>query len=63
VFVTDFNSKAVHMWSVSDRQYVRQLVSSQQLVGGPLCVAVDSRRGHVMYVGQNDGTVGVFDLT
>jgi hypothetical protein len=62
VFVTDFESRAVHMWSVSG-QYVRQLASYEQLLGGPLCVAVDSRRGHVMYVGQDDGIVSVFDLT
>jgi hypothetical protein len=56
------NNKAVHVWSVSG-QYVCQLVSSQQLVSQPQRVAVDSQRGHVMYVGQRDGTVGVFELT
>jgi hypothetical protein len=40
---------------------VCQLVSSQQLVDNPLCAVVDSQRGHVMYVGQDRGTVGVFE--
>jgi hypothetical protein len=56
-------NKAVHVWTVSG-QYVCQLVSSQQLVGkSSQSVAVDSLRGHVMYVGQGKGTVGVFELT
>jgi WD40 repeat protein len=62
VFVTDVYSKAVHVWSVSDRQYLWQLVSSDQLVGSPWSIAVDSLRGNVMYVGQDEGTVGVFEL-
>jgi hypothetical protein len=62
VFITDFENKAVHMWSVSDRQYVCQPVSPQQLVSSPRCIAVDSQRGHVMYVGLNCSTVGVFEL-
>jgi hypothetical protein len=62
MFVTDFHNKAVHVWTVSG-QYVCQLVSSQQLVSNPQRVAVDSQRGHVMYVGQGNGTVGVFELT
>lgn len=61
VFVTDVYNKAVHMWTVSG-QYVCQPVSSQQLVKEPQRVAVDSQLGHVLYVGQSDGTIGVFDL-
>jgi hypothetical protein len=34
MFVTDFNNKAVHVWSVSG-QYVCQLLSSQQLMNMP----------------------------
>jgi hypothetical protein len=62
VLVTDFDKKAVHTRPVSDRQYVCQLGSSYQVVGSPLCVAVDKQRGHVMYVGLNSCTVGVFEL-
>jgi hypothetical protein len=61
MFVTDYHNKAVHVWTVS-KQYVCQLVSSQQLVGSPRRVVVDSQRGHLMYVGQGGGTVGVFEL-
>ena len=49
------------MWSVSG-QYDRQLVSPQQLISKPYRVAVDTQR-HVMYVGLEKGTVGVFELT
>jgi hypothetical protein len=55
------NNRAVHVWSVSG-QYDRQLVSPQQLISKPWCVAVDTQR-HVMYVGLEKGTVGVFELT
>jgi hypothetical protein len=49
------------VWSVSG-QYDRQLVSPQQLISKPWRVAVDTQR-HVMYVGLEKGTVGVFELT
>jgi hypothetical protein len=62
MFVTDFNSKAVPLWTVSG-QYVCQLVSPHQLVNIPQLLAADSQHGHVMYVGQDGGTVGVFELT
>jgi hypothetical protein len=60
IFVTDYNNRAVHVWSVSG-QYVCQLVSPQQLSFRPYHVAVDTQR-HVMYVGQNNGKVGVIEL-
>ena len=62
IFVTDsVSNRAVHVWSVSG-QYDRQLVSPQQLISKPCRVAVDTQR-HVMYVGLEKGTVGVFELT
>ena len=62
IFVTDRSNRAVHVWSVSG-QYDRQLVSPQQLIiSKPRFVAVDTER-HVMYVGYEYDTVGVFKLT
>jgi hypothetical protein len=61
IFVTDCITRAVHVWSVSG-QYDRQLVSSQQLISKLWCVAVDTQR-HLMYVGFDKGTVGVFEMT
>jgi hypothetical protein len=61
MFIADLYNRAVHVWSVSG-QYDRQLVSPQQLRSTPFCVAVDTQR-HVMYVGLNGDTVGVFELT
>jgi hypothetical protein len=60
IFVTDCSNRAVHVWSVSG-QYDRQLVSGQQLVSNPCGVAVDTQR-HVMYVGREQGIVGVLEL-
>jgi hypothetical protein len=60
IFINDFANKAMHVLSVSG-QYERQLVS--QLTSEPKRVAVDSQRGHVMYVGQTEGKVSVFELT
>jgi hypothetical protein len=61
IFATNFNNRAMHVWSVSG-QYVCQLVSPQQLVSKPWRVAVDAQR-HVMYVGLRMDSVGVFELT
>ena len=61
IFVTDAGKTVVHVWSVSG-QYDRQLVSPQQLISGPCRIAVDTQR-HVMYVGLEKDTVGVFELT
>jgi hypothetical protein len=61
ILVTDNKNKAMHVWSVSG-QYDCQLVSPQQLISEPWRVAVDTQR-HVMYVGLEKGTVGVFELT
>jgi hypothetical protein len=60
ILVTDYDNRAVHVWSVSG-QYDRQLVSRQQLISEPWCVAVDTQR-HLMYVNKYYG-VGVFELT
>jgi hypothetical protein len=63
MFVTDCVNKAVHVLSVSDSgQYERQLLVLK-LTNEPQRVVVDSQRGHVMYVGQTNGTVGVCELT
>jgi hypothetical protein len=61
ILVMDNKNRAVHVWSVSG-QYDRQLVSPQQLISHPRRVAVDTQR-HVMYVGHENGTAGVFELT
>jgi hypothetical protein len=61
VFVTDYSNRAVHVWSVSG-QYDCQLVSPQQLRSHPWRVVLDTQH-HVMYVGHEKGTVGVFELT
>jgi hypothetical protein len=60
IFVMDFINRAVHVLSVSGH-YERQLISRQQLKSHPLRIAIDTQR-HVMYVGQDKGLVGVFEL-
>jgi hypothetical protein len=61
IFITDLYNRAVHVLSVSG-QYDGQLEPRQQLPSSIHCVAVDAQR-HVLYVGQEYGTVGVFQLT
>jgi hypothetical protein len=61
IFVNAYSDRAVHVWSVSG-QYDRQLMTRQQLNLYPCRVAVDTQR-HMMYVGLEKGTVGVFELT
>ncbi len=67
IFMTDFDNRAVHVWSVSG-QYERQLLSSQHFTTNdtnvfPQRLAIDHQRGHVMYVGKSDKTIGVYELT
>ncbi len=62
IFQADAVDTALYMWSVSG-QYERQLLSPQHLKNKhPENLAIDCQRGHVMYVGNSDGTVGVYAL-
>jgi hypothetical protein len=61
IFVTDCLKNAVHVWSSVSGQYDHQLVSPQHLLSFHR-VAVDAQH-HVMYVGHENGDVGVFELT
>jgi hypothetical protein len=57
IYVTDWDNRAVHVWSV-DGRYDRQLLSSPRRITS---VEVDRQR-HVMYVGQEGGIVSVYAL-
>jgi hypothetical protein len=61
IFVMNRNFRARRMLSVSG-QYDGQLEPRQQLPPLIGFVAIDTQR-HVLYVGQDYGTVGVFELT
>ena len=61
IFLSDYYNKAVHVLSVNG-QYHCQLLSSQHFKNYPCALAVD-RKSELLYVGQNEGVVGVFKLT
>ena len=61
IFLSDYDNKAVHVLSVNG-QYHCQLLSSHQFKNSPCRLAVDKER-QLMYVGQWEGLVGVFELT
>jgi hypothetical protein len=64
--MTDWNNKAVHVFSVNDRCYSYQLLSSQHFGrgnnDGPVCLAVNKQGtdSTTLYVGQRNGVVGVY---
>ena len=61
IFLSDRYNKAVHVLSVNG-QYHYQLLSSHHIKNRPFRLAVDKEH-QLLYVGQNDGVVGVFKLT
>ena len=61
IFLSDCDNKAVHVLSVNG-QYQCQLLSSHQFENEPFRLAVDRER-QLLYVGQEEGVVGVFKLT
>ena len=61
IFLSDCDNKAVHVLSVNG-QYHCQLLSSHQIKNEPFRLAVDRER-QLLYVGQEEGVVGVFKLT
>ena len=61
IFLSDYYNKAVHVLSVNG-QYHCQLLSSHHIENVPCRLAVDKER-QLLYVGQNEGVLGVFKLT
>ena len=61
IFLSDFNNKAVHVFSANG-QYHRQLLSSDHMKNSPTRLAVDKDR-QLLYVGQENGVIEVFQLT
>ena len=61
IFLSDWDNKAVHVLSVNG-QYHCQLLSSQHLKNLPCRLAVDKER-QLLYVGQDNGIVEIFQLT
>ena len=61
IFLNDYDNKAVHVLSVNG-QYHRQLLSSYHIKNHPCMLAVDKER-QLLYVGQAEAVVGVFELT
>ena len=61
IFLSDRDNKAVHVLSVNG-QYHCQLLSSHHFKNTLLRLAVDKER-QLLYVGQDEGVVGVFKLT
>ena len=61
IFLSDCFNKAVHVLSVNG-QYHCQLLSSHHIENNPYRLAVDKER-QLLYVGQDEGVVGVFKLT
>lgn len=60
IFLSDHENKAVHIFSVTG-QYHCQILSSRHIKKEPCKVAIDKKR-KLLYVGQNEGLVGVFNL-
>ena len=60
VFVSEFEDKAVHVFSVTG-QYQYQLLSARHLYASPCRLFVDRER-HLMYAGLLSGVVGVYEL-
>jgi hypothetical protein len=62
IYITDRRNRAVHAWSVTSEQYECQLLSPQHFdyIRRPECLTVNN---NIMYVGQSDNIVGVFQLT
>ena len=61
IFLSDYDNKAVHVWSVNG-QYHCQLLSSHNIDNIPYRLAVDKER-QLLYVGQFNRAVRVFKLT
>ena len=61
IFLSDRDNKAVHVLSVNG-QYHCKLLSSHHFMNRPRRLAVDKER-QLLYVGQEEGVVGVFQLT
>ena len=61
IFLSDYDNKAVHVLSVNG-QYHCQLLSSHHSENKPSRLAVDKER-QLLYVGQDEGVLGVFKLT
>ena len=61
IFLNDYDNNAVHVLSVNG-QYHCQLLSSHHIKNNPCRLAVDEER-QLLYVGQDRGVVGVFELT
>ena len=61
IFLSDYHSKAVHVLSMNG-QYHCQPLSSYHIKNEPCRLAVDKER-QVLYVGQDEGVVEVFNLT
>ena len=60
IFLNDYESKAVHVFSVNG-QYHCQLLSSHHFKNKPCRLAVDKEH-QLLFVGQDNGVVGVFEL-
>ena len=60
IFLSDYYNKAVHVLSVNG-QFHCQLLSSNHLKDNPYRLVVDKER-QLLYVGQVQGVVGVFNL-
>ena len=60
IFLSDFDNKVVHKFSVNG-QYHWQLLSSYRIMNMPRRLAVDKKR-QLLYVGQWKGLVQVFEL-
>ena len=60
IFLSDYINKAVHVLSVNG-QYHCQLLLSHHFKSKPCRLAVDKER-QLLYVGQNNGVLGVFKL-
>ena len=61
IFLSDCDNKAVHVLSVNG-QYRCHLLSSHDIKNKPHRLAVDKEH-QLLYVGQEKGVVGVFELT
>ena len=61
IFLSDYYNQVVHVLSVNG-QYRCQLLSSHHFNKEPRKLAVDKER-QLLYVGQDNGVVGVFELT
>ena len=60
IFLNDYTNKVIHLWS-SNGLYNGQLMPANQMKLGPRTLTVHAR-SHLLYVGQDNGTVAVFKL-